>query len=535
MSQENVIRNTLKNLESEDFSDFCDQLTEPMEKIRIMKSEVEGKSRSEIAKLLVKRCGETGALDRAITALKDIGCNNEAQKLESRYTPQSSNESSGVCEPVPELYNDLVNSVSKRSPKREVTLEVEKSSKSTLALPGPKVAMSAKAIIQRNKTSIQSILSGDHKLILNKVYENKLITQREYNNLKGIYKENVEGHIIELVDKVMDKGEERCQSFLDLLETDDDIKGTFPDLSSLQLSLSRPLAAPVQETCEIDNTDDESPRSKKKKMDEPYLVNSNPRGICLILNNVKFDDGGVRHGTNKDTESLAEVFSWLGFRVLMCEDKTQAEMSDVLLCFSTLCDTSKLQQWGLKEWSSPQGFDVLKQDPLKHGDVFICCILSHGEKGAVCGKDGNKLPIKDITRTFKTSNNSPLNGKPKVFLIQACQGKNYMPGVIEKDLATDEVCPVTVPEDADVLLAVATVEDYLAIRNTKTGSWFIQSLCQQLKEGCPRGDDVHSILQRVNRDVSLKEGITSAPGQIKQIPEIRYTLRKKLTLPLFNV
>lgn len=42
-----------------------------------------------------------------------------------------------------------------------------------------------------------------------------------------------------------------------------------------------------------------------------------------------------------------------------------------------------------------------------------------------------------------------------------------------------------------------------------------------------RGDDLTAILQRVNHDVSCKEA-TSLPGEQKQMPEVRFTLRKSL-------
>lgn len=42
-----------------------------------------------------------------------------------------------------------------------------------------------------------------------------------------------------------------------------------------------------------------------------------------------------------------------------------------------------------------------------------------------------------------------------------------------------------------------------------------------------RGDDLTTILQRVNNDVSSKEA-TSLPGEQKQMPEVRFTLRKRL-------
>uniref|UniRef100_A0A8C6UD58 Caspase-8 n=1 Tax=Neogobius melanostomus TaxID=47308 RepID=A0A8C6UD58_9GOBI len=337
---------------------------------------------------------------------------------------------------------------------------------------------SSKKQSKRNKTALLDILSVDRRRILQKVQEHNLITNREYRNLNGIYKEDEEGHIVELLDKIMGKGDETCQHFLDLLETDD-IKGTYPELKSLQLRHTSPaVTAPVQETC-------------------PYPVNTIPRGICLILNNINFENNELKKRRGKWKNLNVVIFYWLGLRVLMCEDQTETEMSHILTY------------------------------------VFICCILSHGKKEVVFGTDKKTIPIKDVTRTFKSSNNSPLTGKPKIFLIQACQGNDYQRGVVEKDLETDEGSVGSVPEEADVLVAIATVENCASFRNTAKGSWFIQSLCQQLREGCSRGDDIHSILQCVNSDVSQKEG-SNLPGLIKQMPEIRYTLRKKLLLSPFN-
>lgn len=106
--------------------------------------------------------------------------------------------------------------------------------------------MSAKDTVRHNKTAIQDILCGDHTLILNKVHEKELITCREYNNLKSINKESVEGHVIELVDKIMNKGEDTCRDFLNLLQTDEDVKSTYPDLKNIQLNNSCLLPKPIQ-------------------------------------------------------------------------------------------------------------------------------------------------------------------------------------------------------------------------------------------------------------------------------------------------
>lgn len=387
--------------------------------------------------------------------------------------------------------------------------------------------MAARDVVRRNKVAIQTTLCGDHRLILNKVHERKLITAREYNNLKSINKEDVEGHVVELVDKIMNKGDDTCQAFLNLLQTDEDIQMTFPDLKNMQLSDTILLSRPVQ-ACAVDNNDFLPQASKRRKEDEQYPLNSQPTGLCLIINNENFMDGDMRSGTNKDAESLAEVFSWLGFRVLMCKDQTKVQMDGALKFFASLNNLSALQEFNVEEWSDSRFTDL--QAAPKHGDAFICCILSHGNNGAVLGTDRMPLSIKELTRTFKATNQSTLVGKPKVFLIQACQGGQRQPGVLLKDLQTDDSQPLSIPEEADILVAIATVEDHLSFRHRIHGSWFIQSLCQQLKEGCPRGDDMTTILLHVNDEVSQKEACSSVPGAVKQMPEVRYTMRKSLVL-----
>ena len=99
--------------------------------------------------------------------------------------------------------------------------------------------------IRQNKTAIQEKLSEDYVLILNKVIEKDLITKREYNILKSIKGENVERHVVELVDKIMNKGEGTCQKFLDLLQTDEEVKSTYPELREV-LWTNTGLSTPVQ-------------------------------------------------------------------------------------------------------------------------------------------------------------------------------------------------------------------------------------------------------------------------------------------------
>ncbi|XP_054623898.1 caspase-8-like [Dunckerocampus dactyliophorus] len=374
--------------------------------------------------------------------------------------------------------------------------------------------MSAKDTVQHNKISILTALCGDYRLILNKVHANDLVTAREYNNLKSICKEDVEGHVVELVDKILNKGEDTCRAFLSLLQTDEDVKATFPQLRNLTLIGSHPPHKPAQASC-----------SDGEEKDEQYQITHCPVGICLIINNVDFFDGTTRSGSDRDANCLAEVFGWLGFRVLMCKNQTKQQMEDTLEIFSSLSDAAKLQDLNAKEFCG-SGFTDLRDAP-EHGDVFVCCVLSHGAKGVVLGVDFQSVPIKQMTRTFKASDQSPLTGRPKVFVIQACQGVLMQRGVLLPELQTDDC--LFIPEEADILIAVATVEDCKAMRHKKHGSWFIQSVCKHLKEGCPRGEDMVAILHHVNDEVSQQEASRVA-GEKKQMPEVRFTLRKKLVL-----
>lgn len=58
------------------------------------------------------------------------------------------------------------------------------------------------------------------------------------------------------------------------------------------------------------------------------------------------------------------------------------------------------------------------------GDVFILCVLAHGGKDHVVAVDGEPIHIDhDIIRPFDGNNFPELQGKPKVFLVQACRGK----------------------------------------------------------------------------------------------------------------
>ena len=60
---------------------------------------------------------------------------------------------------------------------------------------------------------------------------------------------------------------------------------------------------------------------------DSYKMESNPRGMALIVNNRKFTCGmKERVGTDKDAENLHQLFNWLGFTTIRKDDLTGSAM-----------------------------------------------------------------------------------------------------------------------------------------------------------------------------------------------------------------
>ncbi|NWQ76839.1 CASPA protein, partial [Columbina picui] len=244
------------------------------------------------------------------------------------------------------------------------------------------------------------------------------------------------------------------------------------------------------------------------KMDGPH------RGFCLIINNVNFGTSlQERKGSCKDAEELERVFTWLGLDVRIYPDQTSWQIKELLRTWQRLADH-------------------------KDRDCFICCILSHGESGAIYGKDEELVSIRAIMSHFTAKQCPQLAEKPKLFFIQACQGKAIQcPVYVEADARIPDLSSMqqsispseSIPEEADFLLGMATIDGYVSFRHVQQGTWYIQALCSKLQLLVPRGEDILSILTEVNEDVGRR---VDRWGSKKQMPQPAYTLRRKLIFPI---
>ena len=60
-------------------------------------------------------------------------------------------------------------------------------------------------------------------------------------------------------------------------------------------------------------------------------------------------------------------------------------------------------------------------------DSFVLCVSSHGGEGYFNTADGERVQIGELTAFFDGRNCQPLHGKPKLFIIDACQGGMIYP------------------------------------------------------------------------------------------------------------
>lgn len=275
-------------------------------------------------------------------------------------------------------------------------------------------------------------------------------------------------------------------------------------------------------------------RSRRDSL-QTYKMDASPCGLCLIINNVEFDPQSElsdRKGSNIDCEKLERRFKALNFIVEVKTNLKQRQIKHELSALS-------------------------KKDHSQY-DCCVVIVLSHGTEvshnrfpGAVYGVDGQFVQVQQVTNYLNGQHCPSLLGKPKLFFIQACGGDERDTG---SELSPDEVEPssfggaddqtdaiptssssdslstsdevdarTTLPTPSDILVSYSTFPGYVSWRDTKLGSWYVETLDRVLEENTAT-DDLVTMLMVVNNEVSQN----SAKGLYKQMPGSFNFLRKLL-------
>ncbi|KAI8496114.1 Casp10p [Branchiostoma belcheri] len=280
--------------------------------------------------------------------------------------------------------------------------------------------------------------------------------------------------------------------------------GLGPAPADLQATIQRELDLLLQQE-----------RARQREEMPCYRMDRNPRGLAVIVNNLQFFHDPRqpnsrqrlenREGTNVDRDNLRFIFHKLGFEVIARENSTHGQLIDL--------------------------FNQVRYADHSNFDCFAACILSHGSQGQVYGSDSVPVSIRDLAEEIKSTKCPSLGGKPKLFFIQACQGRDEQPGV--SDIRVDagqapglEGFQETIPNEADFLLSYSTIPGYVSYRSKTQGSWFITKLVETLDNMGDR-HDLLSILIKVNEEVG-KAIARKGGGEFKQSPAPVATLRKKI-------
>ncbi|XP_037948387.1 caspase-like [Teleopsis dalmanni] len=240
-----------------------------------------------------------------------------------------------------------------------------------------------------------------------------------------------------------------------------------------------------------------------------YNMNHRNRGQALIFNHEHFDIPNLksRAGTNVDCDNLREALEYLDFDVLVYKD----------------CKLNNIFHY------------IDKAASMDHtdNDCILIAIMSHGEMGYIYAKDA-QYKLDSISHYFTAQNCATLAGKPKIFLIQACQGDRLDAGVMLRKTETDSASggmDYKIPLHADYLFAFSTIPGFYSWRNTTNGSWFMQSLVKEIKENGKKLDML-TLLTFVNQRVAVdfESCVPDSPimHQQKQIPCVTTMLTRIL-------
>ncbi|XP_023284372.1 CASP8 and FADD-like apoptosis regulator [Seriola lalandi dorsalis] len=231
-----------------------------------------------------------------------------------------------------------------------------------------------------------------------------------------------------------------------------------------------------------------------------YKFNSNPRGVCVIIDCVG-NDGGMLEQTFKALHFNVVIYKWLS-------------VDDTL--------------------SALRG--IFKQRENLKGDGFVCCIISRGTANHLLGTDtySARLHLDSVRGLFTADTCPMMAGKPKLFFIQRYSVPEFQPCARmhhrDEDLETDGCDGLSrydyIPTDADVFWSHCWTDE----RQLEQGhhrSVYLKVLTDALLKGQKRKTKLVDIHTEVNG--AIFEHNRRNPGANYHI-DLKHTLRKDLCL-----
>ncbi|XP_072253300.1 CASP8 and FADD-like apoptosis regulator [Leuresthes tenuis] len=233
---------------------------------------------------------------------------------------------------------------------------------------------------------------------------------------------------------------------------------------------------------------------------ERYKFNTNPRGLCVIIDCV-----------GNDGVLLEQTFKALHFNVILYRWLSANDTLSALRSISLQRDNHT-------------------------GDGFVCCIISRGKVNQLMGTDtfGCGLPMSSI-RSLYTADACPmLAGKPKLFFIQrysipeyaSCPRATQWAGHLETDGCDGLAMVNGIPADADVFWSHCWTDERQLVQE-QHHSIYLKVLTDALHKAQKRKTHLVDVHTEVNG--AIFEHNKRNPGADYHF-DVKHTLRKNIYL-----
>ena len=245
-------------------------------------------------------------------------------------------------------------------------------------------------------------------------------------------------------------------------------------------------------------------------------------GMVVVINNEKWigDPSSNRDGTDADLTKIKKTFESMKYDV-------RPEMKD-------------LKATEMKEYFKNLG-NAMNTGILSPPDIFICFILSHGSEKGIEGVDQEHVALHELAQLLESDKCAGLKGKPKLFFIQACRGKNAPDQVkldsrhIEEDQTVlDGGGKIkAIPPGADFFFGYSTLQHNVALRKTVSGAHYIQILCNAIEKHGQKLN-LYDIMMLVHQKLATDDDyVYENDGKTyRQMAEMVSTLRGHIFFPI---
>uniref|UniRef100_A0A8C0EDX3 CASP8 and FADD-like apoptosis regulator n=1 Tax=Bubo bubo TaxID=30461 RepID=A0A8C0EDX3_BUBBB len=276
------------------------------------------------------------------------------------------------------------------------------------------------------------------------------------------------------------------------------LQASLPNLNLIDPPYNSGVTEPIHMSIQ------ESGPVSHKVFDDQYRMQSQPLGICLIIDCI-----------GNDTDVLEETFRGLGYDVHCHRYLNMNTMNQTLL-------------------------EVARLQKHRNCDSFICILVSRGSPQSIFCTDHtfSGFPLEQIKKYFTADSCPELLGKPKLFFIQSyivpeneqeCTSLLEIDGNDEKIIANTKIpWKVTIPQVADIFWSQCKVDVSTLEKSPSSSSYYLRCLAELLRNPHKRKLSILDIHTELNRKVYEWNKTTDPSQQYSLL--LQHTLRKKLFL-----